>query len=274
MSSQIPIYIISLSSSQERRKAIEEQLTALGLQYAFFDAIDGNQLTVKDDRIYAAIRRRLFFGKDLTPGEIGCLLSHRELYQKMINEKIPVALILEDDAIISDHLQAVLHSLINLNISWDMIRFISSKKIYGKMRRIETLPSQDNYILGRPLGIPGGSYGYLLTLQGAQALNKNLRKTYLTIDALHGEVWRTGLSVFNVIPSPVMHPEFGDSIIGGARFRKSRPTIFWERMLFPITRFSRKIHEFIGKQYLRSTTYALDKIYARRLANKKPTVNK
>ena len=37
------------------------------------------------------------FGMDLTPGAVGCALSHRAVWQKIVNRKDRVALILEDD---------------------------------------------------------------------------------------------------------------------------------------------------------------------------------
>ncbi|WP_171993459.1 glycosyltransferase family 25 protein [Campylobacter mucosalis] len=44
----------------------------------------------------------------LTKGEIGCALSHLKIYQKMIDENIPYALILEDDAGFSDEFCEIL----------------------------------------------------------------------------------------------------------------------------------------------------------------------
>ena len=43
MAADVDIVVISLRRAKERRKAIEEQFTQLGLNYRFFDAIDGRE---------------------------------------------------------------------------------------------------------------------------------------------------------------------------------------------------------------------------------------
>eukprot|EP00331_Platyophrya_macrostoma_P010723 CAMPEP_0176426198 /NCGR_PEP_ID=MMETSP0127-20121128/11810_1 /TAXON_ID=938130 /ORGANISM="Platyophrya macrostoma, Strain WH" /LENGTH=202 /DNA_ID=CAMNT_0017807441 /DNA_START=273 /DNA_END=881 /DNA_ORIENTATION=+ len=42
-------------------------------------------------------REEKLFGMDLTPGAIGCALGHRRIWQRVVDEDIKTALILEDD---------------------------------------------------------------------------------------------------------------------------------------------------------------------------------
>lgn len=44
----IPIVVVNLEGSQERRRFMEEQLNLFGLPYEFLNAVDGNQLTDAD----------------------------------------------------------------------------------------------------------------------------------------------------------------------------------------------------------------------------------
>ena len=46
------------------------------------------------------LRKLEKFGRELTPGELGCSLSHIRLWEKMVKENIPEVLILEDDLLI------------------------------------------------------------------------------------------------------------------------------------------------------------------------------
>jgi glycosyl transferase family 25 len=39
-------------------------------------------------------------GRSLTDGELGCALSHREIYRRITTQKLPGAIVLEDDAVI------------------------------------------------------------------------------------------------------------------------------------------------------------------------------
>ena len=66
----------------------------MGLDLEFFEAVNGRNLSSDQMALYDSKKRCQFFGRDLTLGEIGCLLSHRGIYEKMAQENIPVAIIL------------------------------------------------------------------------------------------------------------------------------------------------------------------------------------
>src|ERR1700722_12989266 len=95
-----PVFVINLETSADRRTAMAARLDPLQINYSFFKATDGRALKIEAVPAYAQTRRRLFFGHDLTPGEIGCLLSHRAVYQHIVDNDIERAIILEDDVFI------------------------------------------------------------------------------------------------------------------------------------------------------------------------------
>jgi hypothetical protein len=90
---------INLDRSPDRREAIERQLTALGLQrsYSRFPAVDGRNLTVNNGK--------------LTPGELAIFQSH---YGALSHAKATglCAHIVEDDALLSQHVPLVIHDAI------------------------------------------------------------------------------------------------------------------------------------------------------------------
>ena len=90
----IPVFVISLARSPERRAAISSHLNAVGVAYKIVDAVDGN--TLEPDYV-----RRLTGGRPIHIGAVGCYLSHLRVYQQMVDENVPVALILEDDAVLN-----------------------------------------------------------------------------------------------------------------------------------------------------------------------------
>ncbi|WP_416776576.1 glycosyltransferase family 25 protein [Xenorhabdus budapestensis] len=49
----------------------------------------------------------------LTLGEVGCSMSHINVYKRMIDSSIPVALVLEDDVLFNESLITILSSLDN-----------------------------------------------------------------------------------------------------------------------------------------------------------------
>src|SRR5690625_2715287 len=97
-----PIFVISLHDAHERRRSIREQCAELGLEFEFFDAIDGRtglapEFEVEIDRGAAEIRHH----RPLSDAEFACALSHRRIYQRILERGLPGAVVLEDDAILS-----------------------------------------------------------------------------------------------------------------------------------------------------------------------------
>lgn len=96
---KIKTFVINLKDSVDRREAVLTEM----VKYPFMDvelveAVDGRIMSKEDiDRQFDC--KRFFFRREreVLPGEIGCTLSHRECYRKLLNSKEEVALILEDD---------------------------------------------------------------------------------------------------------------------------------------------------------------------------------
>ena len=88
---QIPIYIISLKRTPERRLCVQRQLDSLGLDYQWIDAVDAYDFNDSE-----------LIGVDLKnkyqPSAMACLLSHIKFYDLVIKNKHPMACVLEDDA--------------------------------------------------------------------------------------------------------------------------------------------------------------------------------
>ncbi len=252
-----PIFIINLEQSTERKKIMTAQLDQLGLPHIFFSAVDGKKLLTPDLVCYARHRRRLMFGKDLSHSELGCLLSHRALYRKMVKENIPIAIVLEDDAILSDDFEAVIRALLENPIRWDMIRFLSRSKNYRQSRDLGPLIGE--YRLARPKGLPGGAYAYMLTCHAAKKLNANMHRNWAPVDMLHGKIWKTFLHrTYSVNPSPARFDAENESTIGDDRFDKLQNFDVLERTAYPVTRLGMKIYEIFIKKLTLGVTWGLD----------------
>lgn len=89
-------FVINLDKDTERMQFMHEQLARLGIAYRRETAILGKSYnpSLKEYNESYAIKKG---GHALLPGEIGCALSHSRVIQKIIDEKIPYTLVLEDD---------------------------------------------------------------------------------------------------------------------------------------------------------------------------------
>ena len=268
-----PVFVINLKSSADRREVMAERLKPLQIEYSFFEAVNGHALDIETLPSYEKTRRRLFFGRDLKKGEIGCLLSHRAVYQHIVDNNIDTAVILEDDVFPTPDFPDVVRVLIKHPVKWDMIRFLDSKKVYKKSRVIGALGC-GSYALTRISGAPGGAYGYMITQKAARKLLQNLQKYYLPIDIIHGYIWQTGLEIFAVKPSPVSPDDEVDSTIGGTRFDKTLQISGWQKAVYPLTRLWLKISELVGKRLSYWSSWPRDMLLKRQWDKKQPPPDK
>lgn len=71
-------FIINLKHSLERRAKMESQLLKLNIAHEFIEAIDGRKMTETERR---NVTREVNYA--FLPGEVGCALSHLEIYKKI-----------------------------------------------------------------------------------------------------------------------------------------------------------------------------------------------
>lgn len=96
---RLKTYIINLEKSTVRRQYMQDLLSKFEfLDLEFIKAIDGRSLS--DEALHSRFdfkRSRALYGKTMNAGEIGCVLSHRKVYQELLDSEDPYALVLEDD---------------------------------------------------------------------------------------------------------------------------------------------------------------------------------
>ncbi|HNQ04581.1 MAG TPA: glycosyltransferase family 25 protein [Thiobacillaceae bacterium] len=236
--------VITLDDAQARRDAISARLRVLGIPFEFVPGVDGRKLDTLIHPGYDSFRRGIYFGRDLSKGELGCALAHRNACRHALESGHDAILILEDDALLADDLPAVIADLLALRDKWDLVRFLGRKKNYRASRLITPLAGSQA-MLARPLGTPGGAYGYLLNPRAAKRLLELTQKIWLPVDTLHGMTWHTGLATLSVVPSPILPNDDTPSCIDGQdahrRWDKSVTLSGGWRLVYPLTRASHKL---------------------------------
>lgn len=100
------IYVISLKRAHDRHARLETALQ--GLNWSYFWGTDKLDLTpdhlaaeaLYDDDTHRRIKRT---HRSMSTGEIACALSHRRIYQDVLDKGYRKALILEDDVAVLPH---------------------------------------------------------------------------------------------------------------------------------------------------------------------------
>lgn len=101
-------YALSLKRVSQRYNYINEHLKKLGVEYELIEGVDGMLLT--DEQLNKECDMEAVNAKRewLSNGMLACAMSHYNIYQKIVNENIPCAFIVEDDASLPDNILELL----------------------------------------------------------------------------------------------------------------------------------------------------------------------
>ena len=134
----IPIYIISLKDHSHRLKKLIKRLHSLEIfDYQIIKAFDGRNINVHKFQNYLSILRKLLYGKDLLGPEIGCFMSHLQVYNHMIKNKCEHSIVFEDDVVLTDDFKNTIELLDKIKpMDFNLIRFLGKDKL-NKMRKRE-----------------------------------------------------------------------------------------------------------------------------------------
>ncbi len=161
------VFVINLPHRKDKRENMLRQGEKHGIPLEMIEAVNGKAFS-------EARLRELAWDYPaccLTPGVIGCALSHLKIYKRMADEKIGLALVLEDDAILQAALSPVLSELESVDKNETPKVYLLSSHYY-KSRPVRRLAG--GHAIHRFVDGSQG-HGYVLNLQAAEALYENLR---------------------------------------------------------------------------------------------------
>lgn len=194
-----PIWIANLERSQDRRQFMQQQLEAMNLEYNFISATDGKNLTQNDLQKYSKKLALKEKKRELSTGEIGCALTHANMYQRMIDHGIDEVLILEDDIFITQDLLNILHQRRKFPQDWEVINFANTEA--------KTIPLgesiSETYKICTFKKIANRASAYLINLKGARKLIDHLYPIRLPADDIIGRTDITALNLYGITPRVV-----------------------------------------------------------------------
>jgi GR25 family glycosyltransferase involved in LPS biosynthesis len=120
----VEAFIIHLKRAEKRAPQVESLQARLPLKTHVIDAVDGlllDQDTVRS--VYARHLHRPRYPFELRPAEIGCFLSHRTAWRRIVDGGLDAGLIVEDDVDFDPAFPPALQSAITLMQPIDYVRF-------------------------------------------------------------------------------------------------------------------------------------------------------
>ena len=237
-------FVINLERAVERRRRMEQQFAALGLEAAFHPAADIRDFT---QETYTKVDRETRRQLGLWPqadAEIACWMSHHQIMQQIVENGPETVAILEDDAGLSAELPAVLDALERRPFAFDVVKLNRrSPRTFIPCERLET-----GHQVGRVRYHDYGSEGYVITREAARHFLENTPLMMREIDQALSRFWENGLNVFYVDPPVVSHDEQDDSQIERDRRRARKAhrraegvlSVTWRRVVSALARDIRR----------------------------------
>ncbi len=199
---QPPIYVINLDRSPARLVSCQLRLNTAKVTFERIHAVDGAALN--DDQLhsfYSAERNQKEYYKTLTPGEIGCYMSHRKAWQKIASGQSRYGIVLEDDINVVGDLSHVMQALNSLSFNWDTIKLAPYKTTQRSIAHSVVLTEQFNLVTHtKPMT---GCAAYALTKQAAIKLLAHSTEFGRPVDTDIQHFWEKNIHVFSLMPYPI-----------------------------------------------------------------------
>ncbi len=157
-------FVINLDRVPERWTFVQRNFAAIGIEAERFSAVDARHL----DR-YEGIRYVPHQGDrwEIPDSLIGCFESHRRLWQRVVDDDLPMAAIFEDDVVLTREMPAVFDWLLRSAPDFGVVKLDSA----GRAVRLGTEVAKHEKWSLRPILAGTTSAGaYVISRRGAERL--------------------------------------------------------------------------------------------------------
>jgi len=243
------LLLLNLDRAADRRRNMERQFAALGLDCERLAATDGHALNAEDRALVDNDKRRHITPYPLSDNEIGCWLSHRRALQQMATGSDAMAAVVEDDAELAPDFARVLAAIEQQKPDFDFI-FLHRKFKQGEIF-VPCRPLLPDLSLGRVGPAHMGAIAYVVSRKGAQKFLAYAPRFAHAVDKEIHRYWANGLDIYGLERPVATHADQGHSYIEETRAQESSATrarypdadsLYWQLMR-SITRLSDSIQK-------------------------------
>jgi glycosyl transferase family 25 len=202
------VKVISLANSR-RREEFSRAAADSCLPWTFFDGYIQSAAPLR----YSPQNAVRYFGRPLTPGEIGCYTSHFKVWEEFLHSSADQMIVMEEDVI----------------ADWKALERLAREDLCRHdihiLRLFSTHPFPSDLCVNRFLsphahlirvrGLVLGTQAYIVTRRGAEALFKAATEIVRPIDWEMSRYWSYRIPNYCIAPYPVVE-RYGVSAIGQA----------------------------------------------------------
>ena len=210
------IFVVSLIEAVDRRRSIESNLTSLGLEFEFFDAVRGSELSQSELEHYCDSNTLQDHKKWMSPGAIGCAISHFEVYQMIIEQNLDRAVVLEDDMLVQEDFRVVMDHLERMPLSREVILLYYRSAGEVRLDAGKPITISDRYNIYTPFSngpLPNTTGGYCISIEACRSLIDYLHPIRMASDSWRPMLESGQIDQLRVVyPRPLMDAGFKSDI--------------------------------------------------------------
>jgi len=217
--------VINLPKHEKRLEGVKASLNAAGVPFKRMDAVMGKALSVEERKACVSFLGRLL----MTPGMIGCFLSHVKCWKECVAQSEPL-IVFEDDVVVSpdfcDKLNAAMEHLPD---DWDVLLLGAVGAVSPKYYHINFMhallagglrwPRWHAEDVHEPMR-PFGTHAYLVSARGAAKLLQKCPKVNYHVDVVAWGLRSLRLYAIHPLLAKQTHE---DTTIGGLSDRSWCP---------------------------------------------------
>lgn len=200
MTIKYKIFVINLDRSPERMVKIGEQLASFNLPYERISAVDGKQLSEQELEHHApSAMVAKSYHRQLGAGEVGCSLSHKNIWQKIVDEQLDFAFIIEDDIELKENFGDAVEMVSKIaHERWDFFKLFPLSR--GSEKNIDQRFDYNGFTFVTYHKFPLGTQGQVVSLQGAKKMLANMPHILQPIDSQIKSWWELDIFPFGLLP--------------------------------------------------------------------------
>ncbi|XP_046693785.1 procollagen galactosyltransferase 1-like isoform X3 [Silurus meridionalis] len=167
------VFMINLLRRQDRRERMLRTLWEQEITCKIINAVDGKALNESQVRALGITMlpgyKDPYHGRPLTKGELGCFLSHYNIWNEIVERGLQMSLVIEDDLrfeiFFKRKLQKLMQDVKSEKLDWDLI-YIGRKRMQVEEPE-KPVPNIRNLV---EADYSYWTLGYMISLQGAKKL--------------------------------------------------------------------------------------------------------
>ncbi|MFT5085262.1 MAG: glycosyl transferase family 25 [Lentisphaeria bacterium] len=197
MKNKYQTFLINLDKSTQRLSACDAMLKSQGISYERMPAVYGADLTEAHiAKVYSSKKPDSFY-KTLGAGEIGCYLSHINVWNEIIARQLDYAVILEDDiSIASVDFNKLMESVASFPSEWHYIKLLARGN--PKFERNQACGNGFNLVTYKK--VPTRTGAQIVSREGAKRLLASCQPFGRPIDVDLRYWWEKNIVVQGLMP--------------------------------------------------------------------------